>query len=74
MAGPELYIIDHNFIREIDVFVLSANSAKTRHLVAIYIFECPSCNGTLGIDKSYLEDVTSSIACPYCRVLLQLGN
>jgi DNA-directed RNA polymerase subunit RPC12/RpoP len=38
------------------------------HTVTLIVYECEGCQGAIGVDHSYLDQVDNEIKCPYCGV------
>lgn len=37
-------------------------------------YRCPSCNGQMILDASFLDQVSDAVRCPYCEVLLKIPD
>lgn len=37
------------------------------HIVNLVVVECDYCKGAVGVDVSYLDQVSPTIKCPYCN-------
>lgn len=73
MAPHEhVLLIPESQVVEITVFVISTDDSDKKRAVEVGLFECPNCHGTVGVDVSYIHQVTEAIACPYCRELLMI--
>jgi len=42
--------------------------------LAVEIGTCPRCNGLIGVDASYLDQVNSEVACPMCGKRVRFPN
>jgi len=60
-------LIEYSDTTEVHVHVPAAKGAGEGYReVDIEVFECPFCNGSLGLDSSYLDQVNHIVNCPYC--------
>ena len=35
--------------------------------ITLMVFECEFCKGAIGIDATYIDQVSEEIKCPYCN-------
>lgn len=38
------------------------------HTISLIVFECDNCQGAVGFDLSFLDQVDNEVKCPYCNV------
>ena len=36
------------------------------------VFECPSCGGHMSLDSTFLDQVSSTVHCPYCKEPMEI--
>ena len=74
MATEKIQIIPSTSRVHLSIYVIAADDPTSKRNVDLEVFECPGCKGSIGIDATYLEQVTEAIACPYCRDLLMIAE
>lgn len=72
MANEKVQLVPENAVICLQIYIISSQDPNMKRAVEVGLFECPGCEGTLGIDRSYIEQVTESVACPYCRDLIMI--
>jgi len=53
-------LTDINNSKEVDVEI-------NGHAITLIVFECPNCQGAVGFDLSFLDQVDNEMKCPYCN-------
>jgi hypothetical protein len=72
VANEKVQLVPETSVVSLQIYIISSKDPNMKRAVEVGLFECPGCDGTLGIDQSYIEQVTESVACPYCRDLIMI--
>lgn len=57
----------------VEVTVQFSKGTRQEHSVAVDVIECPSCNGALGLDVSWIEQKSNgTVVCPYCNMTIDI--
>ena len=57
----------------VEVTVQFSKGTRLEHSVAVDVIQCTSCGGALGLDVSWLEQISNgTVVCPYCHLTIDI--